>query len=167
MEANNAEQVNIVNEYLNNYGYSSDSWSWCLRMNGTYLDCPIAENQKIAHIVAAYNPSLIDSPYLKLKVSHGNYAVYKINSETGILELLNAAVFCSSRLVESGNIVKDCEMHVEALLAGDALSFLLIQYNLKQDLTVKADTSSKTPSIGSDFETIKYKGWDNNKGAVF
>ena len=42
MEANNAVQVNIVNDYLSNYGYSSDSWTWCNKMNGTYLDCPIA-----------------------------------------------------------------------------------------------------------------------------
>ncbi len=94
MEANNAEQVSIVNDYLTNYGYSSDSWTWCNKMNGTYLDCPIAQHQKNTHIVSAYNPSLIDQPYLRLKVSHGNYVVYKINSETGIMELLKAAVFC-------------------------------------------------------------------------
>ncbi len=58
-------------------------------------------------------------------------------------------------------------MHIEASLSGDTLSFLLIQYNLKQDLTVVGDSSSKTPTIGSDFETIKYKGWDKSSGALF
>lgn len=56
--------------------YTSDDWSWCYSMNGTYLDCPIANNTNQNHIVAVHNPSLADLYYLKLKVSHGNYNVY-------------------------------------------------------------------------------------------
>ena len=54
---------------------SSENWMWCERLNGTYLDCPISDNQQSNLMITVHNPSMVDQKYFKIKVSHGNYVV--------------------------------------------------------------------------------------------
>jgi len=41
METNNKEYSKLLAKVAANAGVSSDDWTWCLRTNSTYLDCPI------------------------------------------------------------------------------------------------------------------------------
>ena len=70
-------------------------WMWCERLNGTYLDCPIASNQNKNFLIVAHNPSLVDQKYIKAKVSHGNYDVKVWDpSKQVFIAVSKAAVIC-------------------------------------------------------------------------
>ena len=68
-----------LNDIIKNF--TSDKWEWCLRTNGTYVDCPVVNGTKKNMAVIAENPSYVETEYIKLKVSHGNYDVMKYDPE--------------------------------------------------------------------------------------
>ncbi len=168
MQANNLVQTHIVDEHLEKvFGYHAGEWTWCARTNGTYLDCPVAGNEQKNLVVAAHNPSLETVPYLKVKVSHGNYKVSKLVEGSSKMQPLNAAVICFKRQVESGDIVNDCEMHIDASLSADSLSFISLFYDKSSDLTVASRSLESQQIVSSSFETVAFQGWDLTYGAIF
>lgn len=49
-------------------------WEWCIRTNGTYLDCPIANfNDNRTFITAVHNPALKIQTISTIKVPHDHY----------------------------------------------------------------------------------------------
>jgi lysosomal alpha-mannosidase len=150
MQINNNVTSPILTSIMNVHsGITTDQWLWCTAMNGTYNDCPIADNQTGTHLVSVHNPSLIDIPYLKMKVSHGNYQVYYVNMTTTQTELVSAAVICAPRLLDNGTLVEDCDMHVNATVPANHLSFFLVEYNTTVNITVNA---TETLAINSNYE---------------
>jgi len=43
---------------MKNAGLNAHYWSQCIVINGTYLDCPIANNPNATFVVAVQNPSM-------------------------------------------------------------------------------------------------------------
>jgi hypothetical protein len=82
------------------------------------------------------------APFIKVKVPHGNYDVSKLNTVTGVKDPAEAAVICFNRKVESGSVVNDCEMHIQADITGDSMNYFIIDYNAESDLTIEGDSSS-------------------------
>jgi len=42
------------------HGTDNSTWEWCLRTNGTYVNCPIEDHEFENVVLAVYNPSSID-----------------------------------------------------------------------------------------------------------
>lgn len=93
---------------------TSKNFEWCLRSNGTYLDCPLYGNEKEDFIVGIHNPSVQDMEYFKFKVPHGHYDVFELNSMTGDEVPVTAEVICIKRILQNETIfIDDCDLHVE------------------------------------------------------
>lgn len=60
METNNKEYSKLLAKVAANAGVSSDDWTWCLRTNSTYLDCPINDQaDDSSFVLAVHNPAMI------------------------------------------------------------------------------------------------------------
>lgn len=57
-------------------------------------------------------------------------------------EQAKGAVICWDRIASTGNVVKDCEMHIQTDLVGDSLTFFIIEYNEKASLLVEGYTKA-------------------------
>jgi hypothetical protein len=56
---NNLLYSKLIDEAARMYAnFSSRDWDWCLKTNGTYLDCPIANNQNKTMVVGVHNPAV-------------------------------------------------------------------------------------------------------------
>ena len=77
---------------------SSNQWTWCERLNGTYLDCPISTYSISDHVIVSHNPSLVDQKYLKLKVPHGNWnvSIWDVQNQM-FVATTKASVICVPR----------------------------------------------------------------------
>lgn len=74
----------------------------------------MADYPEDSFIVAVYNPSLIPSTHLKLKVPHGHYDIHTYDIYQQDKKKKNSAVICYNKTVESGDYVNDCELHIQA-----------------------------------------------------
>ena len=79
MENNKKVQSSLVNDIVQNF--TSDSWLWCDRTNGTYLDCPVGDHTQESFVAVLQNPASVMIMYVNLKVSHGNYRVLTYDAE--------------------------------------------------------------------------------------
>lgn len=147
-------------------GYQSTSWQWCSRTNGTYLDCPIANNSNQSFIVAVHNPSLLDTTYLKIKVSHGHYWAYQWSEEYSNLVRIPANVICFKRQVESGQFVNDCDMHLQGNFTHMDELLLYIEYEPTADQTVQTKNTG-IYKIESAYEKISFIEERPEYGLVF
>jgi hypothetical protein len=59
---------------------------------------------------------MVDQKYIKVKVPHGNYQVsaWNVTLQT-FVAISKAAVICVRRVVESGALVNDCDLHVKSV----------------------------------------------------
>lgn len=67
MKLNNQAYASIVAEAASKIAgiNSITDWEWCLKLNTTYLDCPIANQDHLnKFIVAVHNPSLTSSDFV-------------------------------------------------------------------------------------------------------
>ena len=136
---------------------TSDQWEWCLRTNGTYIDCPIAERQDKNFAVIAENPSYIDVQYIKLKVGHGNYDVFTYNPTTKANDPQPAEVVCLERFLENGTFIHDCDMHINATVPKVSHTIFIIKYNPNSNLTLPEIEGNKEVLV-SDYESFDFLG---------
>jgi hypothetical protein len=89
----------LISHYSN---ITNATWEWCLKSNGTYLDCPINKYPQKDFIVVAHNPSIIDYQYMRFKVSHAHYNVFLWNQQNLTYTDIStqAAVICVDRYIE-------------------------------------------------------------------
>lgn len=134
---------------------------WCERQNGTYLDCPVSKNPTSTHLIVAHNPSLVDQKYFKVKVPHGNYQVSGWNTTLQtFVALSKAVVICVKRVVESGALVNDCDMHIKSTVAAGSFGLVKLTYNSQVDITVKE--SQGGGAISGNGETLAYRAYDDD-----
>jgi hypothetical protein len=51
-------------------------WTWCVRENSTYLDCPVTEHNYDSNItIAAYNPAASPIDYVSVVINSTFYSV--------------------------------------------------------------------------------------------
>lgn len=80
--------------------FEVDKWEWCQRLNGTYLDCPIADRTDKNFVLFAHNPSQTPVEYLRVKTSHGHYDVVEYVNDAPVK--LPAEAICISKYLENG-----------------------------------------------------------------
>ena len=110
-------------------GVSTTQWLWCDRLNGTYMDCPIANYANIDQVVSIHNPTTVDWSYVKLKVQFGFYRAFGWNG-TAFDELVGKVdVICASRFIKAGPLVDDCDFHIQFPIAAGSVGVIKIQYD--------------------------------------
>lgn len=83
METNNKVYSQLLAKAAANAGISSDSWTWCLRTNSTFFDCPINEQpDENSFVLAVHNPAMIGESMFQIPVKHGNYSVSVYNHDS-------------------------------------------------------------------------------------
>ena len=80
MQATNNVVVKSLDDYVKqvmpSIQTSASQWTWCVRENSTYLDCPVAEHPNQANItIAAYNPAATPMDVVSIIVKHPHYTV--------------------------------------------------------------------------------------------
>ena len=59
-------------------------WTWCVRENSTYLDCPVAEQAPKTNItIAAYNPAASPMDFVSVIIKSPHYSVQTYNHSNG------------------------------------------------------------------------------------
>ena len=139
---------------------TSGQWLWCERQNGTYLDCPVSKSPQSTHLIVTHNPAMVDQKYMKVKVPHGNYqvSVWNVTQQT-FVAVSKAAVICVMRVVESGALVNDCDMHIKTLIPAGDFALVKLTYNDQVDITVK---ESSTGSISGNGESLIFRTYDDD-----
>jgi len=105
IEANNQQYSQMIAQAAENAGISADSWTWCLRTNSTYADCPIAEHSdNSTFVVAVHNPAMISMQMISIPVKHGNYKVSSYNSKNNKFDSLKEShysILCKTERQEN------------------------------------------------------------------
>ena len=70
-----------------------------------------------------------------------------------------AAVICVKRVVESGDLVNDCDMHIKTIIAADDFTLVKLTYNAGVDITVP---ETKTGSISGNGESLVFRTYDDD-----
>lgn len=166
MQVNNPQYARVLQDMIISQKtlISSANWAWCDRLNGTYLDCPVNQSPTSDFLAAMHNPSMADMKYVKIKVPHGHYQVKVWDPTAKVFVLLSkAAVICVPRMVESMQLVNDCDLHVKTLVPAKGFQLLKIAYNSQVDLTVAA---SKSNAIAGFADSLVLRQTDQD-GAHF
>ena len=73
---------------------------------------------------------MVDQKYFKVKVPHGRYqvSVWNVTQQT-FVSVSKAAVICVKRVIESGDMVSDCDMHIKTLVQAGDFSLVRLTYN--------------------------------------
>lgn len=116
--------------------FKVNGWEWCQRLNGTYLDCPIANRTTKNFVVFAHNPSTEPVEYIKIKTSHANYDVFEYVNDAPVK--LPAEAICISKYLENGTHIQDCEVYVNVKIV--STKRIEFSYNTKADLSIPETT---------------------------
>ena len=122
-------------------------------------------NEFLNFAVVVENPTYVETQYMKLKVSHGNYDVYRFNPDTGKNEKQPAEVICLERYLEDGSFIHDCDMHINATVARYSHTIILLEYNKATNLELE-ERAVGLNIIESDYEKYTYLG-TREEGIVF
>jgi hypothetical protein len=91
-------------------------WTWCVRDNSTYLDCPVSEQPASANItIAAFNPAATPMDLVSIIVKTPHYSVQAYNHTTGSWVSLgndSAAIICENETLSNGFTIDSCVLHV-------------------------------------------------------
>jgi hypothetical protein len=132
-------------------------WEWCANRNGTYFDCPVADNQTSDFLIAVHNPASIPQKYLTAKVSHGQYEVMQWDgAKNAFVVLPKATVICYQRYAIVNNTeeyVNDCTLHVKTLVLANGFVLVKLQYNKAKNLLQPV---SPTNALSGGGETLIY-----------
>jgi hypothetical protein len=137
-------------------------WEWCHRLNGTYLDCPIANRTTNNFVVFAHNPSTEPVEYIKIKTSHANYDVVEYVNDAPVK--LPAEAICISKYLENGTHIQDCDLFVNVKIV--STKRIEVNYNSKVDLSIP-ETTEGVLKIANQNETYTYLGTDADHGVAF
>ena len=153
---------NMVNQMA---GVSTTQWLWCDRLNGTYMDCPIANYANIDQVVSIHNPTTVDWSYVKLKVQFGFYRAFGWNG-TAFDELVGKVdVICASRFIKAGPLVDDCDFHIQFPIAAGSVGVIKIQYD--SNVNIRRNPNGGASFIQGLNENLTYVGLDQVNGFVF
>jgi hypothetical protein len=79
MTAVNNVLVKSLDEYVKQVMptiQTNGPWTWCVRENSTYLDCPVAEQNIESNItIAAYNPAATPMDFVSIILKSYKYSV--------------------------------------------------------------------------------------------
>ena len=153
----------MMNDFVK--GVTSDGWLQCTRTNGTYLDCPWADEPDYSPTIAVHNPASIDVRYVKIKVQHGNYKVFRYDMVEGKNVSVSAEVICLERALENGTLIHDCDMHVDVVVPAGGFEVLVLEYDITADLQLP-ELSDGVITIESAYEKYTYFGTSRN-GILF
>jgi hypothetical protein len=83
-------------------GLDAHYWSQCQVNNGTYLDCPVANQPNTTFAVAIQNPSTNPVLYQKIKVAHDKYSAQVWSAASKSFVAANSTVICHLHTLENG-----------------------------------------------------------------
>lgn len=133
--------------------YRVDQWEWCQRLNGTYLDCPVATRTAESFAVFVHNPSQVTSKYLRVKTPHAHYDVYEqdLDKKTN----LPAEAICLNKFLENGTHIYDCDFFVTKEVT--STNIIVFEYNPNVNRVINV-TAEPPLAIKNDVETFTYLG---------
>ena len=153
-----------------------NEWTQCFQTNTTYLDCPIATNDKKKSMnVVVQNPSSFETKNVKLAVPNGKYDVLVFDQESssaknGEFKLQDSSVECHADLDANKTAITSCFQHIQLPKAVGPKDFALLRldYNKDADHTVESTDLAENDFIGSE-DTIKltFKGADAENSIIY
>ena len=145
-------------------------WTWCVRENSTYLDCPVSEQTPKANItISAYNPAASPMDFVSIIVKTPHYTVQTYNHSTGtwvVADTDRAAIICENETLANGFSINSCILHVNYVIEGHQVGLLQLTYDTNSTLFVDG-TVSQTATFSSYYETVTLNGYDSDKGHHF
>lgn len=170
MKAVNSVLVKSLDDYVKQVLptiQTNGAWTWCVRENSTYLDCPVAEQANEANItIAAYNPAASPMDVVSIILKSPNYTVQTYNHSTGSWISAGtdrAAIICENETLSNGFAINSCILHVSYQIDGHQVGLLQLTYDNSSNLNVPGNFA-QTATFSSDYETVTLNGYDNNLG---
>ena len=155
-------------------GTDGKKWEWCLRTNGTYLECPIANYQRdVSFVAAVHNPSNKVQFISSVKTPHPNYKVQAITSKGELIDVPHAPM-CSLIEIENGQVIQDCEFLLRYHIQQNDVDFFLFTYSenekaeeaFPQEYHCVNDPLDPL-TIQNDYTSLTIFEYDHTNGTLF